>query len=56
MSDELERDPDEDPTAQHLKLHSVVSHGRMRAEGGGWISLGVSSVLNPPQPREEPWA
>lgn len=38
------------------KLHATVSHGRKRAEGGGWVSLGHSSVLNPPMPYEEPWS
>lgn len=38
------------------KLHSTVSHGRKKAENGGWVSLGWSPVLNYREPRtEEPW-
>lgn len=44
---EPEQEPEVSPG--QYKLHATVSHGRKRAENGGWVSLGHSSVLNPPR-------
>lgn len=35
-----------------LKLHTTVSHGRKKAENGGWVSLGWSPVIGPKEPRQ----
>lgn len=43
-------EPEQEPVSVgHHKLHATVSHGRKKAENGGWVSLGHSSVLNPPR-------
>ena len=34
------------------KLHTTVSHGRKKAENGGWVSLGWSPVIGPREPRQ----
>lgn len=46
--------PEREPSVSlgALKLHITVSHGRKKAENGGWISLGWSPVIGPKEPRQ----